>query len=190
MLTQYVPEREEDLIDVLDTYKCFRKLSADNLCEILSKLAHQEIIQHPRYVGNSFRQVFKAVTNHPFVSKDDLVEFYKKREPTNEKVIRALKVSTNDTKNDAKRNVISHLHRCIKSLNKKDLALFLRFVTGADIMPEFEIVVAFITCPPLVPRSRTCIPQVELHETCGHYNELAEAFENVLKSPESFFFFT
>ena len=84
--------------------------------------------------------------------------------------------------------MISHLHRCIKSLNKKDLALFLRFVTGADIMPEFEIVVAFITCPPLVPRSRTCIPQVELHETCGHYNELAEAFENVLKSPESFFF--
>ena len=48
----------------------------------------------------------------------------------------------------AKRNSVSHLHRYIKSLNKQDLALFLRFVTGADIMPENEIIVAFITCSP------------------------------------------
>ena len=144
MLTQ----SEEDLVDVLDTYKFFRKPSADNLRKILSELAHQEIIQHPRYVANSFRQVFKVVTIHPFESKEDLVEFCKKREPTNKKVIRALKASTSDTMNDAKRNVFSHLHRYIKSLSKQDLVLFLRFVTGAEIMAENEIVVAFINCPP------------------------------------------
>ena len=140
------------------------------------------------YVANSFCQMFKAVTNHPFGSKDNLIEFYKKRELRNKTVIRELKASTSDTMNDVKRNVISPLHRYIKSLNRQDLTLFLRFVTGTDIMPENEIVVAFITCPPRAPRSQPSIPQLELNKTYGHYHELAEESENVLKSPESFTF--
>ena len=115
MLTQYDPVSEEDFIVMLDICKCFRKPSADNLCEILSELAHQEVTQHPRHFANSFRQMFKAVTNHLFGPKDDLIEFYKKREPTNKKFIRAFKTSTTDTMNDENRNVISHLHRYIKS---------------------------------------------------------------------------
>ena len=133
LLTLYDPKSEEDLINVVDAYKYFRKPSGDIFHEILSQLAHQQIVQHPNYVANSFRQVFKAVTNHPFGSKGDLVEFYKKKEPTNKKVIRALKTSISNTMNNAKKNLMSHLHQYIKSLNKQDLALFFRFVTGAGV---------------------------------------------------------
>ena len=139
------------------------------------------------YVTNSFCQVFKAVINFAFGSKDDLVEFSTKRELKNKYFISTLKTSTSDATNDAKRNVFHHLHRYIKSLNKQ-IVLFLRFVTEPDIMPENEIVIAFISCHPRPLRLRTSIPQLELHKKWCHINESAEKFENVLKSPENFTF--
>ena len=76
ILTQYNPESEENFMDTLDTCRCFQIFcNTDNLLEVLSELTHQEIIQHPMYVANSFCQVFKAVINFAFGSKDDLVEF-------------------------------------------------------------------------------------------------------------------
>ena len=79
LLTQYDLKSEEDLINVLVAYKCFRKPSEDIFHEILSHLAHQEIVHHPKYIANLFRLVLEVVKNHPFGSKHDLVEFYKKR---------------------------------------------------------------------------------------------------------------
>lgn len=40
----------EDLLDVLGSYKCYRIPKEENIEDILSQLAHQELIQRPRYM--------------------------------------------------------------------------------------------------------------------------------------------
>ena len=43
---------DDDLLDFLSAYKCYRVPSQDNIRGIILELAHQEIIQKPRYVAN------------------------------------------------------------------------------------------------------------------------------------------
>ena len=41
---------DDDVPEFLFTCKCFRKPDKDNIRSIISELAHQELIQKPRYV--------------------------------------------------------------------------------------------------------------------------------------------
>ena len=41
---------DDDVPEFLFTCKCFRKPNKDNIRSIISELAHQELIQKPRYV--------------------------------------------------------------------------------------------------------------------------------------------
>ena len=43
---------DEEVIDFLTTYKCFRSQSKENIKQILFEIAHQEIIQKPKYILN------------------------------------------------------------------------------------------------------------------------------------------
>ena len=43
----------DDLLDVLGSYNCYRKPNEENIEDILCQLAHQELIQRSRYVSNS-----------------------------------------------------------------------------------------------------------------------------------------
>jgi hexokinase len=52
--------QDEDLLDFLSTYKCFRLPTRDTMRTILLELAHQEIIQRPRYIANCLaRAIFR-----------------------------------------------------------------------------------------------------------------------------------
>ena len=42
----------DDVLEVLSTFKCFRIPNKDNIRSIISELAHQELIYKPRYVFN------------------------------------------------------------------------------------------------------------------------------------------
>ena len=48
----------EHLLDLLSSYQCFQLPTADNLKGILSEIAHQELVQKPRYIANCFSEVF------------------------------------------------------------------------------------------------------------------------------------
>ena len=108
-----------------------------------------------------------------------------KRAPTSRRVVKALKI--NDL-TDIQRSVLNFLQRFIKSLNRKDLCRILKFVTGCDILPDRPIQVIFTENIVRAPRSRTCVPQLELQDTYNCYNELAEEFTNILNSSDSFLF--
>lgn len=147
------------------------------------ELANQEIIQRPRYIANAFADVFKRARSHLFTNMEQLLEFYKNRQPTNRKVVKLLAANpSNDNQND----IFSHLKQFVKSLSAHDLAMFLKYVTGGDILPNDNIKVVFTEDVPRAPRARTCIPQLELQSSYNCYNELAEEFMNVLKNPEFF----
>ena len=58
---------------------------------------------------------------------------YKEKSPTSTKVVKKLIFS--DDLNERQKQVSGFLKKYIKSLDKKDLKLFLRFVVGSDNMP-------------------------------------------------------
>ena len=45
---------DDDMFDLLSSYKCYCNPSKENIKVILEELAHQELIQKPRYVANAW----------------------------------------------------------------------------------------------------------------------------------------
>ena len=74
----------------------------------------------------------------------------------------------------------------MKSLDKKDLKLFLRFMVGSDNMPV--AINVFCKQTIYVPISRVCINQLELDNSYQYINELTEEFTAILTDPNSFRF--
>ena len=51
----------DDLLDVLGSYNCYRKPNEENIEDILCQLAHQELIQRPRYVSNCWAAILQPL---------------------------------------------------------------------------------------------------------------------------------
>ena len=175
------------LLDLLDSYHCYRMPTCTNVKEILCELAHQELIQKPRYIANCFASVFQSRKSQSFETPDDVIQFYKQRSVSSLKVVKCLSMDE-DNLNDNKRSIFSYLKRFVKSLDKKDLNLFLRFCTGGDTLPMGVITVTFDKQDFRAPRARTCVSTLSLADTYSCYNELAEEFSNALKNPDTFIF--
>ena len=185
MLTNF-EENNQDLLDTLSSYNCYRLPTKESLKDVVLELAHQEIIQKPRYVANCFAEIFSVSTcEAPLKSDKNLLQYYAKRIPSAKKVIKCL-VTTSDM-SDSERNTLNHLTRYIKSLAGTELERFLHFVTGGNIVPD-KIQVEFQLQETRAPRARTCVPQLELCNSYSCYNELAEEFSHILKAADSFLF--
>jgi hypothetical protein len=52
----------EDTLDFLSSYKCFRVANAENINEIIFQLAHQEIVQRPKYIATCWSTMLKCLT--------------------------------------------------------------------------------------------------------------------------------
>lgn len=52
----------DDVLDFLCNYKCYQNPTQQNILQIVSELAHQEIIQKPRYVMNCWVPIIKPMT--------------------------------------------------------------------------------------------------------------------------------
>ena len=55
------PSKDDDVMEVLSSLKCFRAVSKENLNDIVDQLAHQELIQCPRYVCNSWAPIMSQL---------------------------------------------------------------------------------------------------------------------------------
>ena len=70
---------------MLSSYNCYRIPKKENLKEILLEVAHQKLIQKPRYVTNCFSSVFTRSTERlkgPFNSVEQLLHYYEQRLPS------------------------------------------------------------------------------------------------------------
>ena len=149
----------------------------ENLKEIILELAHQEIVQKPRYVTNCWSPIF-TILKKLIKTPDDLSKLYQERKPTPKKVVQLLDASP---ASDAEKCCFDHLKRYLKSL-EGNISTFLRFVTGSDILNCSTIKVTFSNLDGLSrrPVAHTCGPVLELPSTYQSYNELVEEFSFIL----------
>ena len=176
------------LLDVLSTYKCFRIPDEQNIEDILCQLAHQELIQRPRYVSNCWAPILRALKSRlPFQDATSILQFYEEMKPTAKKVLKILDASP---ETEAQRIAFDHLVRYIKSLGS-NVGAFLQFTTGADIVIDGQkLKISFTELNGFQrrPIAHTCGPLLELPCTYQYYNELVEEFSSLLREKSAWTF--
>lgn len=177
-----------DLLDLLSSFKCYKIPTKDNIFTILHELAHQEIVQKPRYIADCLSPIVNALRVYtPFQTLEDLKSFYSAKKPSSKKIINLLSANPEP---GAEQNSFEHFKRFVKSLNANDLGGLLQFLTGSNIIVCETITVTFTTLDGTARRPvvHTCGPSLELPSTYQCYNELAEEFTALLNDKESWSF--
>lgn len=171
----------EDVLDFLSSYKCFRVANAENINEIIFQLAHQEIVQRPKYIATCWSAMLKSLTVFdPFKSIEGLRSMFEEKSVSPKKVLKLLSAQPG---NDAERESFDHLKRFVKSLTDGALSAFLQFTTGSDIVICDSLEVTFVNVDGLArrPIAHTCTPSLELPSTYQSFNELSEEFSCILR---------
>ena len=179
---------DEDLLDLVSSYKCFRSRTKENLSQIISQLVHQELIQKPKYISNCWKPIIASLKSQPeLASLDAMKELYETKKPTTKKVVKLLNASPS---NDSERNCLDNLKRYIKSLSDNSLSTFLQFITGSNLVTVKSILITFNTLDGVMrrPVAHTCGPTLEMPTTYQSYNELAEEFTSVITNKEAWSF--
>ena len=178
---------DDDVLEFLSSYKCFKTPNEKTFESIIWELAHQEIIQKPRYIANCWAPIVSMLKAYlPFQSPDEIVNLFSEKKPNGKKV---LKMLDSHPSSDAERACFDHLKRYIRSI-EGNIGCFLHFVTGSNIIICEKIAIMFnqLNGKARRPVAHTCTPLLELSSTYQSYNELAEEFSNVLRQKGSWEF--
>ena len=183
------PSLDEDVADVLSSYKCRRVIKKSSMPKIIEELAHQEIIQRPKYVANAWSPILKQLKGFKqFETVESLVSFYEAKKPNQKKVC---KLFISSPASDAERECFSHLKRFVKSLDDNVISVFLQYVTGSNIIAVDSIEVAFSdeSGNARRPVAHTCAPLLIIPSTYQSYNELSEEFNNIFRREAAWSFY-
>ena len=108
---------------------------------INAALAHQEIMQKPRYIANCWVLVLGILKGQAdFANVESLRQLFLDNKPTAKKVIKALHAKPTS---DAEKESLGFLKKFIKSLDAVSLKVFLKFLTASDLMILQTIAVSF-----------------------------------------------
>ena len=177
-----IDPEDDDVLDLLSSYKCYRKPSKENIQVILEELAHQELVQKPRYIANAWSVELQSLQTCPeFHDFNSMSVMYVEKKPSSKRIIKLLDI---ELKSDSERACFDHLKRYIKSLDDNMLAGFLQFITGSDIITVERIKVSFNATEGITRAivAHTCGPVLELSSTYQTYNELSEELSNTLRN--------
>lgn len=183
-----IDSNDDDVLDFLSNYKCYRTPTKENIVQIVSELAHQEIVQKPRYVMNCWAPIMKPLIALPdFQSFVAIENLYDIKKPTAKKILKLIK---SEPATDQERQCLDHLKQYIRSLQGKSLSLLLQFITGSDIISCESIEVTFSVFEGMSrrPVAHTCGPLLEIPSSYQSYNELTEEFSELLANREAWHF--
>ncbi|XP_053734436.1 uncharacterized protein LOC128766904 [Synchiropus splendidus] len=155
----------DDLVEVLDSYGCRRRITAETFPTILLEIAHKELVQKPMFVIDCWREV---TLQHISISPEALNKLCSDLQPTSKKVCQLLRFATDLT--PKQKEVASHLKKFIRELDEVKLQKFLRFCTGSDLVVTDTILVEF--------QEMTEFTRRPVGHTCGKVLHIAESYEN------------
>ena len=187
-LKESFDDDNDDVFDFLSNYKCYRTPTKENILQIVSELAHQEIIQKPRYVTNCWAPILKPLIAFPdFQSLVTLENLYDIKRPTAKKIVKLIK---SEPVTDQERQCLDHFKKYIRSLQGSSLSVFLQFITGSDIIScdSIEVTFSALEGTSRRPVAHTCGPLLEIPSSYQSYNELSEEFSELLQNKEAWHF--
>ena len=133
---------DKEKLEFLSTFKCFMMPSKDNIKKIILELAHQELIQKPRYLVNSWVPIVNALRSHYyFQTLGGLKGLYDSKRPTAKRLIKLFRAVPS---NDAERQSLEHLKTFVKSLEGKALKNFYSFALAVMSLPHMALTCFFL----------------------------------------------
>lgn len=171
---------QDDLHDVVGSYGSRQLPRKETLHALLCNLGHRELIQAPNFVIKMWRPILKSVglSLSPDALKQKVCELH----PTCREVCKRLVVPK--VLSDEERSVSKYLTKYIKELNSQELADFLRFCTGLNVLLG-NINVSFIKMGDFErrPIGRTCGNILQLPSNYSDYADFRSDFNQILHKP-------
>ncbi len=106
----------DELLDIMNTYECRRRVTASSLPGIIDEISHKELIQKPMFVIDCWREVTKGLIS---LSCEDIQQLYKDLKLTPKKVTGLLKFPPEMSENQTE--VANHLKRYIREIDEDKL---------------------------------------------------------------------
>ena len=187
-LSEDCDPNDEDILEFLSMWKCCRVPTKENIEAIMFELAHQELVQKPRYVVHCWSPILMMLQDDQgFQTQEGVCEVYENKRPTAKKIMKLLKA---ETSNETERQTLDHLKRYIRSLERKALERFLHYVSGSDSLTCDSIEITFTSLSGLQRRPivHTCGPTLEIPTTYESFTDLAEEFNNVMREEQAWSF--
>ena len=185
---EFDPENDDDVLELLSSYKCYRLPTKEAIPKIILELAHQELIQKPKYIAEAWSPIIAQLKSYEeFKNTESLKDMFFLKKPTAKKIVKLLDASPS---NDAERQCFDHLKRFIKSLDENLLCICLQFITGSNTISNDKIDVSFnaTSGAARTPTAHTCGPLLVIPSTYQTYNELCEEFTSILRESASWSF--
>ena len=179
-LTNSIQCDSEEVLDFLSAFDCKRRVTSENIAEIIREVAHKEVVQKPQYVADCWQPIVSRLKIY-FPDVRSLDELYSSIVPTNVKVIVLLKASPVTA---AEGETLAHLKRFIRGLDEAKLATFLTFTTASDVLVTDTLPISFTDNEGLQrrPVAHTCSFTSEVPSTYSSFCDLREEFMSILNS--------
>jgi hypothetical protein len=177
-------EGHDDFVDLLDRFGHKSIPDAQNVKPTLLHIAHQELIQKPKY---SMDKMSRTCGQLRILLPDcqEIANMYNVKKATVRKVLKLFNASP---ANAVQEQCFKYLQQFVRAQDDRSLRLFLRYLTGSDSICVDRISVSFTktegTSRGLI--AHTCGPAIELPSTYLSYPEFRSEMESVLSNPESF----
>lgn len=164
-------------------------LREENIISMMVNLARQELCTKPLFLCTLIKSGIPKNHQQAFwdnLSTAEVNELYKALLPTNNGVLSLLQ--TEDDLRPEEDVVFYYLRDFVRGLGNEDLMLFLRFVTGQDLMPKGQIRVMFSRMEGISrrPIAHTCSNLLELSLCYETIQEFSREFKAVLRDPTSY----
>ncbi|CAM4708112.1 unnamed protein product [Leuciscus chuanchicus] len=152
----------DDLLDIMNTYECRRRVTVSSLPGIVDEIAHKE----PMFIIDCWREVTKGQIS---LSQEEIQQLNKDLKTTPKKVTGLLKFPAQMSENQAE--VANLPKRYIRETDEDKLCKFLRFCTGSNLVVAEVIHVQFTV--------QTDFTKRPIGHTCGMVLELSDSYDNI-----------
>jgi hypothetical protein len=171
---------DDELLEFLSAFDCKRRITENNMKDIITEVAHKEIIQKPQYVADCWGLIVSDFKKY-FPDVCSINKLYESIVPTNVKVISILQASP---VTPAEGETLAHIKRFIRGLDEGKLATFLRFTTASDMLLTDTLKIVFNSYEGLQrrPVAHTCGYTLEVPSTYSSFCELREEFMGILSA--------
>lgn len=168
---------KEELLDTLSVYECKWNPTEENISQLITDIAHQELIQKPAFVIQSFKlRIFNNVVI-------DLDSIYERCIPTAKNILQKLSPDKNYPNNSDTNKVVNYLKKFIKESDICTREKLLRFITGSNIvMSDIQIIFNNLTGLQRRPIAHTCTTTIELSTDYENYLEFRNDLNEIFKS--------
>jgi len=173
---------EDELLDMLQEFDCRLIVNEKNIKDVISEIAHKEIIQRPKYIIDIWSEELRNKVI-PIISKISLQEMYINKIPTPTNLLKNLQCPDKD-ESEIKRKVFGFLKKFIREADQMLCTKFLRFVTGSDIITD-QININFTSAKDNYSRSpvaHTCTNTLDLPMSYDRFIDLRSEINSILAS--------